>query len=72
MQIGPYVVGGRHGHADTAGAYEVLAIDRGPRTEWPVWQMIVRYDRDRKGLNRPRHRTGHQVTYRPLRSESSP
>ncbi|MGW7788038.1 hypothetical protein [Streptomyces tricolor] len=28
------------------GAYEVLAIDRGPRQEWPVWQITVRYDRD--------------------------
>jgi predicted kinase len=50
MQVGPRVVGGRYDHGDPAGAYEVLAIDRGPRPlgTWPVWEMTVRYDRDRQ------------------------
>jgi hypothetical protein len=48
MQVGPRTVGGRYDHGDAAGAYEVLAIDRGPRPlgTWPVWEMTVRYDRD--------------------------
>lgn len=45
-QVGPRVVGGRYDHGDAASAYEVLAIERGPRPlgSWPVWQMTVRYD----------------------------
>lgn len=45
-QVGPRVVGGRYDHGEAAGAYEVLAIDRGPRTSWPTWQITVRYDRN--------------------------
>lgn len=47
-QVGPRVVGGRYNHGDDASAYEVLAIERGPRPlgTWPVWDMTVRYDRD--------------------------
>ncbi|MCB5912408.1 hypothetical protein [Streptomyces pinistramenti] len=45
-QVGPRVVGGRYDHGDSASAYEVLAIDRGPRPTWPVWQITARYDRD--------------------------
>ena len=46
LQVGPRAVGGRYDHGDPAGAYEVLAIDRGPRPSWPTWQITVRYDRD--------------------------
>ncbi|MDG5807943.1 hypothetical protein P9869_35910 [Streptomyces ossamyceticus] len=45
-QVGPRVVGARYDHGDDASAYEVLAIDRGPRRTWPTWQITVRYDRD--------------------------
>lgn len=41
-QIGPRVVGGRYDHGDDASAYDVVDIDHGPRTEWPVWQITVR------------------------------
>ncbi|MFD7867599.1 hypothetical protein [Streptomyces sp. NPDC059783] len=43
-QIGPRVVGGRYDHGDDASAYDVLAIDPGPRPlgTWPVWQITVR------------------------------
>ncbi|MEU5163936.1 hypothetical protein AB0G74_30570 [Streptomyces sp. NPDC020875] len=45
-QIGPRVVGGRYHHGDDGSAYEVLAIEPGPRPlgVWPVWEMTVRYD----------------------------
>ncbi|MDN3262901.1 hypothetical protein QWJ26_24455 [Streptomyces sp. CSDS2] len=42
LQIGPRVVGGRYDHGDDTSAYEVLHIDRGPRTSWPTWQITVR------------------------------
>lgn len=43
-QIGPRVVGGRYDHGDDATAYDVLAIDPGPRPlgTWPIWQITVR------------------------------
>ncbi|MDF3144165.1 MULTISPECIES: hypothetical protein [unclassified Streptomyces] len=45
-QIGPRKVGGRYDHGYQGSAYEVLAIDRGPRPSWPTWQITVRYDED--------------------------
>lgn len=48
LQVGPRVVGGRYDHGDAARAYEVLAVDRGPRKSWPTWQIRVRYDGDRQ------------------------
>ncbi|MBB1258317.1 hypothetical protein [Streptomyces alkaliterrae] len=42
LQIGPRRVGGRYG--DAGSAYEVLAIDRGPRPGWPSWHITVRDD----------------------------
>lgn len=43
-QVGPRVVGGRYDHGDNASAYDVVAIDPGPRPlgTWPVWQITVR------------------------------
>ncbi|MGW3200100.1 hypothetical protein ACWDBD_37150 [Streptomyces sp. NPDC001118] len=41
-EIGPRVVGGRYDHGFDASAYEVIEIDRGPRTSGPTWQMTVR------------------------------
>lgn len=41
-EIGPRVVGGHYDHGDDASAYEVLAIERGPRPTWPIWQITVR------------------------------
>lgn len=46
LQVGPRAVGGRYDHGDDDSAYEVLAIDRGPRTQWPSWQITVRYQHD--------------------------
>ncbi|MEU9796887.1 P-loop ATPase [Streptomyces sparsogenes] len=46
LQIGPRRVGGRYDHGYAGSAYEVLAIDRGPREQWPTWQITVRYDED--------------------------
>jgi hypothetical protein len=47
-QIGPRRVGGRYDHGYDGSAYEVLAIDPGPRPlgTWPVWQITVRFDKD--------------------------
>jgi hypothetical protein len=41
LQVGPRRVGGRYDHGDADSEYEVLAIDRGPRTGWPSWQITV-------------------------------
>lgn len=42
LQVGPRRVGGRYDHGDAGSEYEVLAIDHGPRTSWPSWQITVR------------------------------
>ncbi|MFJ2406631.1 hypothetical protein ACIOUE_35630 [Streptomyces xanthochromogenes] len=42
LQVGPRRVGGRYDHGYPDSGYEVLAIDRGPRTGWPSWQITVR------------------------------
>ncbi|MFF4607810.1 hypothetical protein ACFY12_34355 [Streptomyces sp. NPDC001339] len=42
LQVGPRRVGGRYDHGEHGSEYEVLAIDRGPRTGWPSWQITVR------------------------------
>lgn len=49
-QIGPRVVGGRYRSGYGGTAYEVLAIERGPRRlgTWPVWDITVRYDDGRQ------------------------
>ncbi|MGN9845888.1 hypothetical protein ACTMTI_47995 [Nonomuraea sp. H19] len=52
-QIGPRKVGGRYDHGYEDSAYEVLAIERGPRDSWPVWRIKVR---DQAGEHW--HRTG--------------
>ncbi|MFI9031108.1 hypothetical protein [Streptomyces sp. NPDC053560] len=45
LQVGPRRVGGRYDHGYPASAYEVLAVERGPRAQWPTWQITVRDDR---------------------------
>jgi hypothetical protein len=42
LQVGPRRVRGRYDHGDADSEYEVLAIDRGPREQWPTWQVTVR------------------------------
>ncbi|MEE1821233.1 hypothetical protein PUR61_03320 [Streptomyces sp. BE20] len=41
-QIGPRRVGGLYRATRFDPVYEVLAVDPGPRTEWPIWQITVR------------------------------
>ncbi|GLW73694.1 hypothetical protein Kpho02_59920 [Kitasatospora phosalacinea] len=41
-QIGPRRVGGLYRTTEHDPVYEVLAIEAGPRTEWPTWQITVR------------------------------
>ncbi|MGW4694742.1 hypothetical protein ACWEO1_20450 [Kitasatospora cineracea] len=41
-EIGPRRVGGLYRISPFDPVYEVLAIDPGPRTEWPTWQITVR------------------------------
>ncbi|MGW4806394.1 hypothetical protein [Kitasatospora sp. NPDC004272] len=41
-EIGPRRVGGLYRTGPFDPVYEVLAIDPGPRTEWPTWQITVR------------------------------
>ncbi|MFI5987128.1 hypothetical protein ACIBEA_40465 [Streptomyces sp. NPDC051555] len=42
LQVGPRRIGGWYDHGDATSEYEVLAIDRGPREQWPTWQITVR------------------------------
>ena len=41
-QIGPRRVGGLYRTSPFDPAYEVLAVEAGPRAEWPTWQITVR------------------------------
>ncbi|MFJ2781556.1 hypothetical protein [Kitasatospora sp. NPDC087315] len=41
-QIGPRRVGGLYRTSPFDPVYEVLAVDPGPRAEWPTWQITVR------------------------------
>ncbi|MFF4344255.1 hypothetical protein ACFY00_30550 [Kitasatospora sp. NPDC001540] len=41
-EIGPRRVGGLYRTSPFDPVYEVLAIEEGPRTEWPTWQITVR------------------------------
>jgi hypothetical protein len=41
-QIGPRKVGGRYRSHYGDAVYEVLAIEPGPRSTWPTWQITVR------------------------------
>ncbi|MER5728930.1 hypothetical protein ABT084_11425 [Streptomyces sp. NPDC002138] len=43
IQVGPRRTGGHYDHGTADTAYEVLAIDRGPRTDWSTWQITARY-----------------------------
>lgn len=44
--LGPRQVGGRYHCGYWAQDYTVVAIERGPREGWPVWQITVRDDGD--------------------------
>lgn len=46
LQIGPRRVGGHYDHGSEDSAYEVTAIECGPRDTWPSWQITARYARD--------------------------
>lgn len=48
LQVGPRRVGGHYDHGYADSAYEVLAVDRGPRPlgSWPSWQITVRFTKD--------------------------
>ncbi|MFF2630865.1 hypothetical protein ACFVUN_34520 [Kitasatospora griseola] len=41
-QIGPRRVGGIYRSGYSGAVYEVVAVDPGPRTEWPTWQITTR------------------------------
>ncbi|MGE7437021.1 hypothetical protein [Kitasatospora sp. NPDC001175] len=41
-QIGPRAVGGFYRSAYSDVVYEVLAIESGPRPQWPTWKITVR------------------------------
>ncbi|WP_404870971.1 hypothetical protein ACI1MP_37605 (plasmid) [Kitasatospora griseola] len=41
-QIGPRRVGGIYRSGYSGAVYEVVAVDPGPRTEWPIWQITTR------------------------------
>ncbi|MFE4604319.1 hypothetical protein ACFRKE_26095 [Kitasatospora indigofera] len=41
-QIGPRAVGGFYRSAYSDVVYEVLAIEPGPRPQWPTWKITVR------------------------------
>lgn len=42
--IGPRRVGGPYSNAYWDAAYTVLAIDPGPRSSWPDWEITVQFD----------------------------
>lgn len=46
LQVGPRKVGGRYGIGAHGSEYEVLAIERGPRTGWATWEITVRWVED--------------------------
>ncbi|MGW4651319.1 hypothetical protein [Kitasatospora sp. NPDC004289] len=41
-QIGPRAVGGYYRSYHSGVVYEVLAVDPGPRPQWPTWKITVR------------------------------
>ncbi|MFJ1796544.1 hypothetical protein [Kitasatospora griseola] len=41
-EIGPRQVGGIYRGGYSGAVYEVVAIDPGPRAEWPTWRITVR------------------------------